>query len=70
MPVEVIFCSLLNEFIGADDHRLVTIINDRQKGLLWGLEKYYPNASTSYCARHIFAYLKCRFLGLNVMRLF
>lgn len=40
MPVEVIFCSLLNEFIGADDHRLVTIINDRQKGLLWGLEKY------------------------------
>ena len=31
MPVEVIFCSLLNEFIGLDDHRPVTIINDRKK---------------------------------------
>ncbi|KAL9419325.1 hypothetical protein AB3S75_037143 [Citrus x aurantiifolia] len=48
----------------------VTIISDRQKGLLWGLEKYWPNASTRYCARHIFANLKCKFTGLNVTGLF
>ncbi|GAY68526.1 hypothetical protein CUMW_264840 [Citrus unshiu] len=64
------FLSLLYEFIGADDHRSVTIISDRQKGLLWGLENYWPNASTRYCARHIFANLKCKFHGLNVMGLF
>ncbi|KAH9751786.1 SWIM-type domain-containing protein [Citrus sinensis] len=64
------FLSLLYEFIGADDHRPVTIISDRQKGLLCGLEKYWPNASTRYCARHIFANLKCKFPGLNVMGFF
>ena len=70
MIVGVIFLSLMYEFIGVDDHRSVTIICDRQKGLLWGLEKYWPNASNRYCARHIFANLKCKFPGLNVMGLF
>lgn len=41
-----------------------------KKSLLWGLEKYWPNVSTRYCARHIFANLKCKFPGLNVMGLF
>ena len=40
MIVGVTFLSFLYEFIGVDDHKPVTIISYRQKGLLWRLKKY------------------------------
>ncbi|XP_031266842.1 uncharacterized protein LOC116125254 [Pistacia vera] len=57
------FMTLLKEFIGDID--LITIISDRQKGLVDVIQTCWSNASARYCARHVYANFRKKFLGLR-----
>ncbi|XP_031260044.1 uncharacterized protein LOC116118214 [Pistacia vera] len=46
------FMTLLKGFIGDIDS--ITIMSDRQKGLVDAIQTCWPNASVRYCARHVY----------------
>ncbi|KAJ0033968.1 hypothetical protein Pint_26262 [Pistacia integerrima] len=62
------FMTLLKEFIGDIDP--ITIMSDRQKGLVHALQTCWPNASVKHCARHVYANFRKKFSGLRLRNLF
>ncbi|KAJ0015205.1 hypothetical protein Pint_21536 [Pistacia integerrima] len=53
------FMTLLKEFIGDIDP--ITIMSDRQKGLVDAIQTCWPNASVRHCARHVYANFRKKF---------
>ncbi|TXG57639.1 hypothetical protein EZV62_015468 [Acer yangbiense] len=64
------FLMHLFEHIGMEERRRVCFMSDRQKSVLIGLEKFWPNSWTRYCCRHIYANFKTRYPGLQLRNLF
>ncbi|KAJ0082352.1 hypothetical protein Patl1_10338 [Pistacia atlantica] len=62
------FMTLLKEFIGDIDP--ITIMSDRQKGLVDAIQTCWPNASVRHCARHVYANFRKKFPGLRLRNLF
>lgn len=48
------FFSLLKEHIGLCDGMALTIMSDRQKGLIVICATKFPNAHMRYCVRHVY----------------
>ena len=52
------FLAILSEWLNNENQSRVSIMTDRQKGILLGLEAYWHGATVRHCARHIFANLR------------
>ena len=59
----------LFEHIGMEERRRVCFMSNRQKVVLLGLEKFWPNSWTRYWCMHIYANFKTRYLGLQLRNL-
>ncbi|XP_074300032.1 uncharacterized protein LOC141631231 [Silene latifolia] len=57
------FLELLANDIGRVEGEGLTVMSDRQKGLIDALATVVPKANIRFCARHIWANLKLRFSG-------
>ncbi|KAK3189031.1 hypothetical protein Dsin_028592, partial [Dipteronia sinensis] len=60
----------LFEHVGKEERKRVCFISDRQKGVLIGLENFWPRAWNRYCYRHIYANFKKDFPALQLRSLF
>ncbi|KAF8395044.1 hypothetical protein HHK36_018983 [Tetracentron sinense] len=48
------------------DVRDLTLMTDRQKGVLPAIEEIMPEANNKYCARHIYSNFSANHLGLEL----
>ncbi|XP_031253261.1 uncharacterized protein LOC116111206 [Pistacia vera] len=62
------FMTLLNEFIGDIDP--ITIMSDRQKGLVDAIHTCWSNARVRHCVIHVYTNFRKKFLGLRLRNLF
>lgn len=60
--------SLSSEFLR--DIQRITIMSDRQKGLVNVLETHWPNTNRRHCAKHVYANFRKKFLGKLLRNLF
>ncbi|XP_010554999.1 PREDICTED: uncharacterized protein LOC104824602 [Tarenaya hassleriana] len=64
------FVKKLRLDLGLDDGRGLTIMSDKQKGLVNAVENELPHAEHRMCTRHIFANFKKKFKDLELKLLF
>ncbi|TXG57121.1 hypothetical protein EZV62_018434 [Acer yangbiense] len=64
------FLKNLKLFLKYPTNNSICFMSDRQKGVLGALKIHWPNATTRYCARHIYANFRVKHSGQELKKLF